>query len=185
MHTILACLLRPMVKSTGAVQRLTRLRVPRPRRGVREDCGERHKQARASPARFLAAPCTLPARRRGDAACAAGLHRRPLSVRAGRGCRERSTIIVPSAGLPWFRELFNYYAGGTNETGCERVVKRHRVRRPAPRGPWRRPIARAAAGSSWARSSPSRPRSSSSSWARTRAGAFCGSRRAAPGEAAS
>ena len=24
--------------------------------------------------------------------------------------RERSTIIVPGQSLPWFRELFNYYA---------------------------------------------------------------------------
>lgn len=31
--------------------------------------------------------------------------------------RERSTIIVPFAGIMWFRELFNYYAGGTNEAG--------------------------------------------------------------------
>lgn len=31
--------------------------------------------------------------------------------------RERSTIIVPSAGIQWFVELFNYFAGGTNEQG--------------------------------------------------------------------
>ncbi|DBA92796.1 hypothetical protein WJX77_008760 [Trebouxia sp. C0004] len=31
--------------------------------------------------------------------------------------RERSTIIVPYTGIMWFRELFNYYAGGTNEQG--------------------------------------------------------------------
>ena len=31
--------------------------------------------------------------------------------------RERSTIIVPYSGIMWFRELFNYYAGGTNEQG--------------------------------------------------------------------
>ncbi|KAL3137132.1 hypothetical protein ABBQ32_006703 [Trebouxia sp. C0010 RCD-2024] len=31
--------------------------------------------------------------------------------------RERSTIIVPYNGIMWFRELFNYYAGGTNEQG--------------------------------------------------------------------
>eukprot|EP00803_Ostreobium_quekettii_P000356 evm.model.scf_454.11 EVM.evm.TU.scf_454.11 scf_454:73376-75253(+) len=31
--------------------------------------------------------------------------------------RERSTIIVPSSGIPWFVELFHYYAGGTNENG--------------------------------------------------------------------
>lgn len=31
--------------------------------------------------------------------------------------RERSTIIVPCTGIMWFRELFNYYAGGTNEQG--------------------------------------------------------------------
>lgn len=31
--------------------------------------------------------------------------------------RERSTIIVPSSGIPWFAELFHYYAGGTNESG--------------------------------------------------------------------
>ena len=31
--------------------------------------------------------------------------------------RERSTIIVPNTGIMWFRELFNYYAGGTNEQG--------------------------------------------------------------------
>lgn len=32
--------------------------------------------------------------------------------------RERSTIIVPSAGIQWFVELFNYFAGGTNEQGA-------------------------------------------------------------------
>ena len=31
--------------------------------------------------------------------------------------RERSTIIVPYTGIMWFRELFNYYAGGANEQG--------------------------------------------------------------------
>ena len=30
--------------------------------------------------------------------------------------RERSTIIVPGQSLPWFRELFNYYA--TTEASC-------------------------------------------------------------------
>ena len=30
--------------------------------------------------------------------------------------RERSTIIVPGQSLPWFRELFNYYA--TTEPSC-------------------------------------------------------------------
>eukprot|EP00210_Caulerpa_lentillifera_P004895 g4671.t1 len=29
--------------------------------------------------------------------------------------RERSTIIVPSAGIQWFVELFHYFSGGTNE----------------------------------------------------------------------
>lgn len=52
------------------------------------------------------------------------LHAAPAERVRWRGCRERSTIIVPSAGLPWFRELFNYYAGGTNETGCVRVAAR-------------------------------------------------------------
>jgi len=31
--------------------------------------------------------------------------------------RERSTIIVPSAGIKWFVELFHYYSGGTSEQG--------------------------------------------------------------------
>ncbi len=31
--------------------------------------------------------------------------------------RERSTVIVPKLGIPWFRELFNYYAAGVDEQG--------------------------------------------------------------------
>ena len=31
--------------------------------------------------------------------------------------RERSTIIVPSSGIPWFVELFHYYAGASADGG--------------------------------------------------------------------
>ena len=33
-----------------------------------------------------------------------------LKVSEKEANRERSTIIVPGRSLPWFRELFNYYA---------------------------------------------------------------------------
>lgn len=42
---------------------------------------------------------------------------RYLKVSEKGNNRERSTIIVPSGGIPWFVELFHYYAAGTNETG--------------------------------------------------------------------
>ena len=42
---------------------------------------------------------------------------RYLKVSEKGNNRERSTIIVPCSGIPWFVELFHYYAGGTNETG--------------------------------------------------------------------
>lgn len=42
---------------------------------------------------------------------------RYLKVSEKGNNRERSTIIVPSAGISWFVELFHYYAGGTNEPG--------------------------------------------------------------------
>ncbi|KAK9817960.1 hypothetical protein WJX72_004943 [[Myrmecia] bisecta] len=37
--------------------------------------------------------------------------------------RERSTVIVPKLGIPWFRELFNYYAAGVDEQGRPVVNK--------------------------------------------------------------
>ncbi|EIE18376.1 hypothetical protein COCSUDRAFT_20720, partial [Coccomyxa subellipsoidea C-169] len=33
-----------------------------------------------------------------------------LKISEKKANRERSTIIVPGQSLPWFRELFNYYA---------------------------------------------------------------------------
>ena len=33
-----------------------------------------------------------------------------LKISEKKANRERSTIIVPGRSLPWFRELFNYYA---------------------------------------------------------------------------
>ena len=32
------------------------------------------------------------------------------------------TLVCGQAGIPWFRELFNYYAGGTNEAGCGLIL---------------------------------------------------------------
>lgn len=31
--------------------------------------------------------------------------------------------MFEQAGIPWFRELFNYYAGGTNEAGCGPILR--------------------------------------------------------------
>ena len=106
------------------------------------------------------------------------------SERAEKGTnRERSTIIIPAAGIPWFRELFNYYAGGTNEAGCAGAVAPHWLSRARMQ---LHTYAHAPdVGSWWGRSSLSRPRSFSSSSARTREAVSCASRRAAPGEAAS
>ena len=39
-----------------------------------------------------------------------------LKVSEKKANRERSTIIVPGRSLPWFRELFNYYA--TTDPTC-------------------------------------------------------------------
>lgn len=39
-----------------------------------------------------------------------------LKISEKKANRERSTIIVPGRSLPWFRELFNYYA--TTDPSC-------------------------------------------------------------------
>ena len=39
-----------------------------------------------------------------------------LKISEKKANRERSTIIVPGRSLPWFRELFNYYA--TTDPTC-------------------------------------------------------------------
>lgn len=40
-----------------------------------------------------------------------------ISEKGNSPSRSRSTIVLPAAGIPWFRELFRYYSGGTGDNG--------------------------------------------------------------------
>lgn len=41
-----------------------------------------------------------------------------LKISEKSNSRSRSTVVVPAAGIAWFRELFKYYSGATDAQGC-------------------------------------------------------------------